>query len=81
MGGLFGGGSKRGSRSGNGSNRGPEYADDGSRPMPSYMNPAAIEAARERRLAMTAKSGRSSTNLSGTPGTRAYVNTFLGGTQ
>ena len=60
--------------------KGPEYPDDGIRGAPGWLNPFALEAARDRRLA-AAKSGRSSTNLSGQAGTRPYVNTFLGGTR
>lgn len=56
-----------------------EYEDDKVRPMPSFLDPTYREAAREKRLGVIAKSGRSSTNLSATNGTRPYVNTFLGG--
>lgn len=59
----------------------PEYPDDGTRPMPSFMNPFYREAARDRRLEILAQSGRSSTNLTGAAGTRPHVNTFLGGVQ
>lgn len=58
-----------------------EFADDGARRMPSFLDPVFREGARDKRLNMVAKSGRSSTNLSASAGTRPYVNTFLGGVQ
>jgi len=54
------------------------FPDDGSRRMPSSNDPVAAENARKLRNALSARSGRASTDLTGT---RAYVNTFLGGTR
>ncbi len=81
MGGLFGRrrSSSNSGQSGGGS-RPPEYADDGVRPMPSMNNQRLLEAAREKRLAIVARSGRTSTNLSSSNGTKPYTNNFLGGT-
>ncbi len=53
------------------------FPDDGAKRMPSASDRVAAEAARMARVAKQ-KSGRVSTNLSGT---RSYINTFLGGTQ
>lgn len=46
--------------------------------MPVYNSPAQIEAAKRKRQELMARSGRTSTNLTGNPGTRAYANSFLG---
>lgn len=76
--------SRLGGRSRDTSNKatiGP-YPDDGARRMPSSTSASATEAARNQRLSVSARGGRTSTNLSGTmAGIRSYVNTFLGGTQ
>lgn len=54
------------------------FADDGARRMPSASDKVARENSRNKRLRLSASSGRQSTDLSGT---RAYVNSFLGGVQ
>lgn len=56
------------------------YPDDGARRMPTSTSSTATEAARTKRLEVSARGGRTSTRLAGMPGTRAFVNTFLGGT-
>lgn len=53
------------------------FADDGARRMPSASDSIAMENLRKLRATLSSRSGRGSTNLSGT---RSYVNTFLGGT-
>jgi len=57
-----------------------EYAADKPAIMPVYNSPAQIESARKRREAVITRSGRSSTNLVGNPGTQAYQSSFLGST-
>lgn len=46
--------------------------------MPVYNSPAQIESARKKRQEIVARSGRTSTNLRGNPGTSSYQNSFLG---
>ena len=46
--------------------------------MPVYNSPAQIESARKKRNDIMARSGRTSTNLRGNPGTTSYMNSFLG---
>ncbi len=46
--------------------------------MPVYNSPASIESARRKRMEIMARSGRTSTNLRGNPGTQSYQNSFLG---
>jgi hypothetical protein len=46
--------------------------------MPVYNSPAQIESARRKRQELMARSGRTSTNLTGNPGTQSYMNSFLG---
>ena len=55
-----------------------EYEADRPQIMPVYNSPAQLEAARRRRESIVARSGRTSTNLVGNPGTRAYQSSFLG---
>lgn len=55
-----------------------EYEANRPQQMPVYNSPAQIESARERRRQITARSGRTSTNLRGNPGTQTYMNSFLG---
>mgnify|MGYP000308268508 CR=1 FL=1 len=53
------------------------FVDDGARRMPSSNDPVYNENLKRLRAALSSRSGRSSTSLSGT---RPFVNTFLGGT-
>lgn len=53
------------------------FVDDGAKRMPSASDKTTAENARQKALNLTARSGRTATDLSGT---RAFVNTFLGGT-
>lgn len=53
------------------------FPDDGARRMPSASDKVSAENLRQKTLKLRSKSGRTSTDLSGT---RAYVNSFLGGT-
>lgn len=53
------------------------FPDDGAKRMPSASDKVARENARKKVVLSSQKSGRASTNLSGT---RTYVNNFLGGT-
>lgn len=53
------------------------FIDDGARRMPSSNDPIYTENLKRLRAALSSRSGRSSTSLSGT---RPFVNTFLGGT-
>ena len=53
------------------------FVDDGARRVPSASDNIAMENMRKLRATLTSRSGRASTNLSGT---RSFVNTFLGGT-
>lgn len=46
--------------------------------MPVYNSPAQVESAKRKRQELMARSGRTSTNMTGNPGTRAYSNSFLG---
>ncbi len=55
-----------------------EYQADKPQPMPVYNSPSQIEAARRKRQEIMARSGRTSTNLTGNPGTMSYANSFLG---
>jgi hypothetical protein len=83
-----GGGAARGGRGGgSGSAAGgasnvrglsKEFKADNPQPMPIYNSPAQLEAARRKRMEIMARSGRTSTNLTGNPGTRSYQNSFLG---
>lgn len=84
-GGDYGSGSSGGSRGGG--KRGPigkgkgiskEFTADNPQQMPVYNSPAQLEAARRKRMEIMARSGRTSTNLTGNPGTQTYRNTFLG---
>lgn len=59
------------------------YPDDGARRMPSTSSPAYLEAAKNMRLQISARGGRTSTNLAGSSaaaGVRTYINNFLGST-
>lgn len=53
------------------------FVDDGAKRMPSASDALARENQRDTGAKLSNKSGRVSTNLSGT---RSYVNTFLGNT-
>ena len=59
------------------------YPDDGARRMPSSSSASYLEAARNQRLQISARGGRTSTNLAGRSagaGLQSYVNNFLGQT-
>lgn len=56
------------------------YPDDGARRMPTSTSATTLEAARNARLGISARGGRTSTRLAGSAGTQSYVNNFLGGT-
>lgn len=59
------------------------YPDDGARRMPSTSSPGYLEAARNQRLQISARGGRTSTNLTGrsaAAGVQTYINNFLGNT-
>jgi hypothetical protein len=51
------------------------FVDDGAKRMPSPNDKVSAESARKKALGLRGRSGRTSTDLSGT---KAYVNTFLG---
>lgn len=53
------------------------FVDDGARRMPSSNDPIYMENLKRLRLQLSSRSGRTSTDLSGT---RPFVNNFLGGT-
>lgn len=55
-----------------------EYEANKPQQMPVYNSPAQVESARKKRQEIVARSGRTSTNLRGNPGTTSYVNSFLG---
>lgn len=55
-----------------------EYEANKPQVMPVYNSPNQIESARKKRQEIMARSGRSSTNLRGNPGTQTYQNSFLG---
>jgi hypothetical protein len=55
-----------------------EFQADRPQRMPVYNSPAQIESARQRRQQIIGRTGRTSTNLTGNPGTRSYMNSFLG---
>jgi hypothetical protein len=58
-----------------------EYEANRPQQMPVYNSPAQIESARKKRNDIMARSGRTSTNLRGNPGTTSYSNSFLGNVQ
>lgn len=55
-----------------------EYEANRPQQMPVYNSPAPIESARKKRQEIVSRSGRTSTNLRGNPGTTSYQNSFLG---
>lgn len=55
-----------------------EFEADRPQIMPVYNSPSQLESAKRKRQALMARSGRSSTNLTGNPGTRSYQSSFLG---
>jgi len=55
-----------------------EYEANKPQVMPVYNSPSQIESARKKRMEIMARSGRTSTNLRGNPGTQTYQNSFLG---
>jgi hypothetical protein len=55
-----------------------EYEANKPQQMPVYNSPAQVESARKKRQEIVARSGRTSTNLRGNPGTISYQNSFLG---
>lgn len=55
-----------------------EFEADKPNIMPVYNSPTQVESAKRRRQQIMARSGRTSTNLVGNPGTRTYQNSFLG---
>jgi len=55
-----------------------EYEANKPQVMPVYNSPSQIESARKKRMEIMARSGRTSTNLRGNPGTQSYTNSFLG---
>jgi len=63
---------------GNPSGLSTEYEADNPQVMPVYNSPQQIEAAKRKALEISGRSGRTSTNLVGNPGTRAYTSSFLG---
>lgn len=73
-------GTPGGSSAGGGSTAGLSTEYEANRPqqMPVYNSPAQIESARKKRMEIMARSGRTSTNLRGNPGTQSYQNSFLG---
>lgn len=59
------------------------YPDDGAKRMPSSNSPNSLEAARNKRLQISARGGRTSTRLAANSGAglQTYINNFLGSTQ
>lgn len=55
-----------------------EFQADNPQRMPVYNSPSQIQSARQKRTEIMARSGRTSTNLAGNPGTKSYMNSFLG---
>lgn len=55
-----------------------EFEADKPQIMPVYNSPGQVEAAKRKRQDIMARSGRTATNLTGNPGTKAYSNSFLG---
>lgn len=55
-----------------------EYEANRPQVMPVYNSPTQNESARQKRQQIMARSGRTSTNLRGNPGTSTYQNSFLG---
>lgn len=55
------------------------YPDDGAKRMPSASDQVSLESMRKTQTALSARSGRQSTDLS-SAGTRSYSNVFLGST-
>lgn len=55
-----------------------EFEADKPQIMPVYNSPTQVESAKRKRQELMARSGRTSTNLTGNPGTRSYSNSFLG---
>ncbi len=58
-----------------------EYEANKPQIMPVYNSPAQLESARKKRQEIMARSGRTSTNLRGNPGTATYQASFLGNVQ
>ena len=55
------------------------YPDDNAIRMPVSNSAASLEAARQRRASIIARSGRTSTSLVSDAGVKPYVNPYLGG--
>jgi hypothetical protein len=55
------------------------YPDDNATRMPVSNSAATLEAARQRRASIIARSGRTSTQLVSDAGVKPYVNSYLGG--